>query len=392
MNRLINGDCLVELKKLEDESIDLIYLDPPFFTQKKQRLTKRKKDDVHVFEFQDSWNTMEDYLNYMKDRLIECKRVLKADGNIFLHCDRKACHYLKIVMDEVFGIDNFRSEIIWSYKRWSNSKKGLLNVHQNIYFYSKGSNYKFQTIYTNYSLTTNLDQILQNRVRDEDGITVYQTDGEGHIVNNYNKKGVPLSDVWEIPYLNPKAKERTGYPTQKPILLLEQIIKIASFEGDVVLDPFCGSGTTLAAAKLLNRNYIGIDLSPEAIALCEKRLSGDIIKTNSELLEKGIEKYNKKTKQEQNIIRMFEALPVQRNSGIDAIVPAENPNDVVAIKFQKGNESLEDCVAKIKNACKLKKINHMVVIKSSHEEVSFSEDSVIIVTYQDMLLKVLKNR
>ena len=144
---------------------------------------------------------------------------------------------MKIVLDEIFGVANFQSEIIWTYKRWSNSKKGLLNNHQSIFFYSKTKNFKFNTIYTDYSETTNVDQILQDRIRDEKGKSRYKVDENGRVVMGKAKKGVPLSDVWEIPYLNPKAKERVGYPTQKPIILLEQIIKLVTDENDVVLDP-----------------------------------------------------------------------------------------------------------------------------------------------------------
>lgn len=401
MDKLIKGDCLLELKKIDSESVDLIYLDPPFYTQKKQVLTKKKNESVKTYEFEDSWNNIDEYLNYLKERLIECKRVLKQTGNIFLHCDRNACHYLKVVMDDVFGINNFRSEIIWSYKRWSNSKKGLLNSHQNIYFYSKSSSYKFNTLYTSYSLTTNLDQILQNRIKDSDGITIYQTDNDGNIVNNYDKKGVPLSDVWDIPYLNPKAKERNGYPTQKPILLLEQIIKVGSDEGDIVLDPFCGSGTTLAAAKLLKRNYIGIDASDDAIHLCKERLSGNIVKTDSKLLEDGIEKYNQKTDDEQRIINLFEALPVQRNSGIDAIIPSNNKDEAIALKFQKEDESIEECITKIKKSCKIKGIKNMIIIKNKIQRVASlfesevlqeNKEVIIIPSYKDLLLNLLKKK
>ena len=401
MNKLIKGDCLLELKKIKDESIDLIYLDPPFYTQRKQTLSKKKKEEIKKYEFEDSWYNIDEYLKYINDRLIECRRVLKKTGNIFLHCDRNACHYLKILMDKVFGINNFRSEIIWTYKRWSNSKKGLLNSHQNIYFYSKTSDYKFNTLYTNYSLTTNLDQILQNRVKDSDGITVYQTDQAGNIVNNYDKKGVPLSDVWDIPYLNPKAKERNGYPTQKPILLLEQIIKIGSDEGDVVLDPFCGSGTTLAAAKLLKRKYIGFDISDDAINLCKERLSGDIIKTDSKLLKEGIEKYNNKTKEEQYIIDLFEFLPVQRNSGIDAIIPSKENDKVIAIKFQKEDESLEDCINKMNRACKIKGITNKIVIKNKLQRITTlfendiindNKDVIILSSYKELITSFIKKR
>lgn len=378
MDKLINGDCLTELKKINNSSIDLIYLDPPFYTQRKQILKKKKDERFQTYEFADSWKSIEDYLQYLKARLIECKRILKETGNIFLHCDRNACHYLKIVMDEIFGIDNFQSEIIWTYKRWSNAKKGLLNSHQNIYFYSKTKEYKFNTLYTTYSFTTNLDQILQNRIKDSNGITVYQKDHAGNIVNNYNKKGVPLSDIWDIPYLNPKAKERSGYPTQKPILLLEQILKIASDENDIILDPFCGSGTTLAAAKLLHRQYIGIDISKEAIELCKKRLESNIIKTESQLLKNGIARYNQKSQEEQQIIDLFEALPVQRNSGIDAIIPSEIQENAIAIKFQKNDESLEECIIKINKACKVKGIKNKFIIKNNKSRItSLFEDDVI---------------
>ena len=151
-------------------------------------------------------------------------------------------------------------------------KKGLLNAHQVIYFYSKTTDFKFNHIFGDYSPTTNIDQIFQKRMRDENGKTKYKTNVGGGYELIDNKKGVPLSDVWNIPYLNPKANERVGYPTQKPILLLEKIIQLVTNEGDIVLDPFCGSGTTLVAAKLLNRKFVGIDISDDAIQLTQERL------------------------------------------------------------------------------------------------------------------------
>lgn len=165
-------------------------------------------------------------------------------------------------------------------------EKGLLSSHQTIYFYSKTEDFKFNTIFTDYSPTTNIDQILQDRVRDENGKSVYKRDEEGQVIQGKEKKGVPLTDVWNIPYLNPKAKERTGYPTQKPILLLEQIIKIVTDENDTVFDPFCGSGTTLVAAKILKRKFIGIDISSDAISLTNQRLEQPV-RTDSLLLQKG---------------------------------------------------------------------------------------------------------
>src|SRR5204863_2908864 len=137
----------------------------------------------------------------------------------------------------------------------------------------KTDTYQYHQLYDDYSPSTNVDQILQRRQRDEHGKAVYERDENGKVVHDGHKKGVPVSDVWDIPFLNPKAKERVGYPTQKPILLLERIIQIVTDEGDTVLDPFCGSGTTLVAAHLLSRNCVGIDSSPEAIEITKERLA-----------------------------------------------------------------------------------------------------------------------
>ncbi|MDY2939178.1 MAG: site-specific DNA-methyltransferase, partial [Fusicatenibacter sp.] len=226
LNKVICDDCVNGLMRIEDNTVDLVYLDPPFFTQDVQRLYSKETKTELVFS--DKWKSMEEYLLFMEKRLEECKRILKDTGSIFVHCDRNASHYLKVLLDRIFGMKNFQSEIIWVYKRWSNSKKGLLNNHQVILFYSKTDNFKFNRIYTDYSETTNIDQILQERVRDKEGKARYKTDENGDIVIGKSKKGVPLSDVWEIPYLNPKAKERVGYPTQIPIILLEQIIKLVT--------------------------------------------------------------------------------------------------------------------------------------------------------------------
>ena len=265
-----------------------MYLDPPFFTNKQH--TAITRDRSHKFTFGDFWNGLEDYAKFMKERLEQMHRVLKNTGTIFVHCDTNANFLLRVLLDEIFGTEQLRSEIIWTYRRWSNSAKGLTPAHQTILFYSKTANYKFNKIYGDYSETTNVDQILQLRSRDEHGVSQYATDSGGKIIFGSEKKGVPLSDVWEIPFLNPKAKERTGYPTQKPVLLLERIIEIASDPDDIVVDPFCGSGTTLVAASILGRQYLGIDISFEAVELSRKRLQ-EPIKTESNLLKKGRSAY-----------------------------------------------------------------------------------------------------
>ena len=387
-NKIVLGDCLDLMSNVKDESVDLIYMDPPFYTQTVQKLSDKQGKQ---YSFDDSWATIEDYVEYIRLRFKECRRVLKDTGSIFVHCDRNASHYLKIALDKVFGEGSFQSEIVWSYKRWSNSKKGLLNNHQIIFFYSKTANFKFNTMYTDYSETTNVDQILQDRVRDENGKSKYKTDGNGVVVMGQAKKGVPLSDVWEIPYLNPKAKERVGYPTQKPIILLEQIIKLVTDEGDLVLDPFAGSGTTLVAAKMLNRNYLGFDISKDAVELTNSRLE-ELVKTESILLKKGKRAYQNLDENCLAVINSIDAVPVQRNSGIDGFLKEHIDGGSVSIRIQRENETLGETIAKLTKASKTKQCSYMVAIrthKDIFETVNYHEikSNVIIIDRYDLQLK-----
>tara|TARA_R110000868_G_scaffold132235_2_gene342874 strand:+ start:856 stop:2064 length:1209 start_codon:yes stop_codon:yes gene_type:complete len=364
VNKIYQGDCIKRLSQLESNSVDLIYFDPPFFTQKKHSLVTR--DDSKKYEFSDSWKSLNDYLSLIESCLIECKRVLKNTGSVFLHCDKVASHYIRATLDKVFGMKNFRSEIIWSYKRWSNSKKGLLNSHQNIYFYSKTKDFKFNQYYTNYAPTTNIDQILQDRQKTANGKSVYKTDENGKIVLGKEKKGVPLSDTWEIPYLNPKAKERVGYPTQKPVLLLKEIIKIVTDKGDLVVDPFCGSGTTCVASKSMGRNFIGIDASKDAVELANRRLEEMII-TDSALLNKGSESYLEKSEYETALLKTIDAIPVQRNSGIDGFLKNHYNEKPVPIKIQGKRETLNDAIEKLEKSCQGKEYDLKIVIQTRKE-------------------------
>jgi site-specific DNA-methyltransferase (adenine-specific) len=359
---LIHGDCKVKLQEMEKDSIDLIYLDPPFFTQKKQTL---KNKDNKEYSFEDSWDDINSYKNYIQERLKECKKVLKNTGSIFLHCDRSASHFIRIALDEIFGANSFQSEIIWSYRRWSNAKKGLLNAHQIIFFYSKTKKFKFNPVYTDYSPTTNLDQIFQKRARDKNGKTVYKTLENGNAELIKEKKGVPLSDVWEIPYLNPKAKERVGYPTQKPILLLERIIELTTNEGDTVLDPFCGSGTTLVASKLLKRKYIGIDQSEEAVRLSKRRLKNPI-KTESNLLKNGKASYINQDPKILEILNRLHVVPVQRNKGIDGFLKTERSFKPVPVRIQRENETIEMAAESMEYACKNNGYQKKILIKTNN--------------------------
>lgn len=388
-NRTIIDDSLNVMKRIDDDNIDVIYLDPPFYTQDIQKLASRKNEDE--YSFSDKWNCMEEYLEYMKIRLYECKRILKNTGSIFVHCDRNASHYLKVLLDQIFGINNFQSEIVWCYKRWSNSKKGLLNNHQIILFYSKSSNFKFNKIYTEYSETTNIDQILQERVRDEKGKSIYKCDKNGEVVFGKSKKRVPLSDVWDIPYLNPKAKERVGYPTQKPVILLEQIIKLVTDENDIVFDPFMGSGTTLVAAKMLNRRYIGVDISEKAVELAEMRLDS-LIKTESSLLKKGKKAYRNLSENQMNILKSIKATPVQRNSGIDGFLDKFVNDRPISVKIQKDDETLEEAVGKLCKSSKTKKCIYMILIRTHLDiidtyEYSNYPNNLFIIDAYDLVIK-----
>ncbi len=371
---VLHGDCLTVLPTIGDESVQLVYLDPPFFTQKDHSL--RTRDNSAVYSFEDRWSSLDEYLSFLREVLTECKRILKESGSIFLHCDKTASHHLRILLDQVFGSDYFQSEIIWAYRRWTNSRKGLLNAHQTIYFYTKTDDFKFNTVYTDYSPTTNIDQILQSRVRNEFGKAVYQRDENGSIVFGREKKGVPLSDVWNIPFLNPKAKERAGYPTQKPILLLERIISISTDKSDTVLDPFCGSGTTMVAAKLLERDYTGIDISADAVELSEKRLC-EMIKTESQVLESGEDSYLEKTDYERSILRALDAVPVERNSGIDGFLRFHIDDRPVSVRIQKEHEDIEDAERKLIKASESKNCSVMILVRTHRQSARLFESEVM---------------
>jgi site-specific DNA-methyltransferase (adenine-specific) len=390
-NSVRQGDCKPELRKIEKNTIDLIYLDPPFFSQKQQFLKTRDNQKEYVFE--DHWENIDSYKKYVLERLLECKPLLKDTGSIFLHCDRSASHHLRVAMDEVFGAENFQSEIIWAYKRWSNAKKGLLNAHQSIYFYSKTSDFKFKHFYENYSATTNIDQIFQKRMRDENGKTKYKPNDSGSYELINEKKGVPLSDVWEIPYLNPKAKERVGYPTQKPILLLEKIIGLVTDEQDIVLDPFCGSGTTLVAAKLLNRKFIGIDISTDAVELALSRLKNPI-KSESNLLKNGESNYLNQDPEILHILTLIDATPVQRNRGIDGFLKINNLTKPIPVKIQRENESVQEATklliqASSKNGFQIKILikthNHNDNLLFNFSTTEISENLIIANGFEDFI-------
>lgn len=274
MNKIICGDCLDVLKTIEPESVDLIYMDPPFSSN--QDYTNIWKPTGEELCFGDSWDAgVKGYIELLMDPCLkECYRVLKKTGSIYVHCDYHANAHIRILMDEIFGCNNFRNEIIWDYgARATVRKSGFPNKHDMIFIYSKTFNYCFNPLYKEYK---DKDMKRYNKI-DDNGkkhalIKRRKTDGTIYYGKCYPSEGAPMTDVWDIPTMASTSKERLGYPTQKPEALLERIIKASSNEGDLVLDPFCGCGTTLAVASKLNRKFIGIDVSRMAVKVMDNRL------------------------------------------------------------------------------------------------------------------------
>lgn len=290
MNTFYHGDCLFVLKHdILSESVDLIYLDPPFFTGKIQK-GKWRPEAMEV-SYEDSkkfWAEKSEamrhkapewlkhiaikrpdfasYLYYMMERLQECQKVLANTGSIYLHCDWRAAHYLKMVMDEVFGYKNFRNEIVWYYgpKATQNGSE-FQSKHDTMFYYAKKKGKQhFNPQLQEYSEGSLRERETRYKHIDENGVyrltTRRDSDGNKYRAKVYLKTGVLMTDVWQIRIINSTSKERSGYPTQKPQALLERIIKASSNEGDLVLDPFCGCGTTAIVASQWNRRFIGIDI------------------------------------------------------------------------------------------------------------------------------------
>lgn len=359
MNRLYFGDNLHVLREhVADESVDLVYLDPPFNSKRDYNLLsktpKGHESDAQITAFEDSWhwgeqaerefaeilrspntdvaelmpalraflgeNDMMAYLVMMANRLLELHRVLKPTGSLYLHCDPTASHYLKIALDGVFGVTNFRNEIIWQRAGTkAHAFTRFPSTHDVILAYGKTEHSTWNTQYVGHreeyveSHYSNIEPEtgrhytlgdLLNPNRDRPNLTYEFPPGSGNVrvwrwtrermmealaegrivvpkdggVPRYKRyldemKGSPVTTVWtDIPPINSQAAERLGYPTQKPLALLERIINASSNPGDVMLDPFCGCGTAVHAAQKLERRWIGIDITHLAIALIEKRL------------------------------------------------------------------------------------------------------------------------
>lgn len=298
---LFFGDNLEILReKIPDESFDLIYLDPPFSSNRDYNILFQEglqESEAQIQAFEDTWHWSRDaekifeeligvrksktrtneniadlmqalekiikkndvmaYLTMMTIRFIELHRVLKNTGSLYLHCDPTASHYLKIILDVVFGKKNFRNEIIWFYKTGGASKKWFAKKHDTIFFYTKSDNYAFNLQKEKSYMMHTYGFKKSEFFKDEKGQYTW----------------VFMKDVWEIPAVGSADKERLGYPTQKPEALLERIIKASTNEGNWVLDPFCGCGTTIAVAEEFNRRWVGIDITMLAVNLIRRRLA-----------------------------------------------------------------------------------------------------------------------
>lgn len=280
---LYNSDCLSIIKEeIKSQSIDLIYLDPPFNTGRNfiefddrwnrgeilNNIIRGLEIETTFFEhikylFSDNINIL-CYIGYITERLLEFHRILKPTGSLYLHCDPRISHYLKIVLDLIFDPKNFQNEIIWTYRTGGSSKKKLASKHDIIFFYTKDYNKK-------YTFNMIKEKIYPQHTNEPAGTGWHHPIKVDEYGREYRETNI--RDIWDdISTLSQTDKERTGYPTQKPVKLIERILYLSSNKGDMILDPFCGSGTTLQAAQNLDRNWIGIDINPNAIEMCKKRL------------------------------------------------------------------------------------------------------------------------
>lgn len=310
-NTLYYGDNLEVLRKyIKDDSIDLCYIDPPFNSKRNYNQIYNNvgsEDRAQAQAFVDTWTWDSDavegfnhilsndggrftaqtielikglhkvlkegsllaYLVSMSLRVTEIYRVLKPTGSFYFHCDPTASHYLKLIIDSVFVTQGgeFQNEIVWHYRRWTGKAKKFQSLHDIIFFYTKSTEYFFEPLYTDYtegSVGRKMQGVLHRFKEGEEPVLVSD--------KSIDEKGVRDNDVWVIPFIAPSAKERLGYPTQKPEKLLQKIVRASCPEGGTVLDAYCGCGTTIAVAQDQGRKWIGIDITYQSISVILRRL------------------------------------------------------------------------------------------------------------------------
>ncbi len=278
-NRLIWGDNLLVMGSLLKEfagKINLIYIDPPFATGDDFSFEVQIGDGVEIAKepsamevkaYRDTWGKgLQSYLQMMYDRLVLMKELLADDGSIYVHLDWHVGHYVKILMDEIFGKDNFLNEIIWAYRKWNIASNVFARNHDVLLFYRKGDRHTFNNLYIPKS------EKSSGKGRAWQSVIDPETGRRRSVLLEIESKGTPMPDWWDISMINPVGNERVGYSTQKPEALLERVIKASSNEGDLVADFFCGSGTTGVVAEKLGRRWIMCDLGRFAIHTTRKRL------------------------------------------------------------------------------------------------------------------------
>ena len=266
-NALFCGDNLEIMREyIPTSSVDLVYIDPPFFSNRNYNVIWG--DEAEIRSFKDIWSGgIDSYIAWLEPRFRELQRVLKKNGSIYVHLDWHASHHVRVkLLDEIFGPNNFQNEIIWWYRGGGVSKKRFGRRHDNIFFYSNGAPNTFNVDDVRTAYSQESQERLKYKAQSFRGEKVY---------NNYEQHplGKHPDDVWPLQPIMPSSKERYGYPTQKPERLLERIIKASSNQNDVVLDAFCGCGTTMAVAQKLKRKWIGIDISFTAVELVKQRLN-----------------------------------------------------------------------------------------------------------------------
>ncbi|MFO7177830.1 MAG: site-specific DNA-methyltransferase [Pseudomonadota bacterium] len=276
-SRVIEGDNLGAMAALREQGarVMLAYLDPPFFTGREHVHVERRRTKAGVVRtlspaFDDRWESLDEYLAALWDRVRAARELLAPEGCLVLHVDPKTSHYAKVLCDEIFGSRCFASEIIWRYRRWPAKTNNFQRVHDVLLRYVREPDrpHRFRQLYEPLAESTRATwgSGRQRAVIDANGRRRRSS------TTAEPSPGTPLGDVWDISIVAPVARERTGYPTQKPEALLERLVEACTYPGDLVLDPYCGSGTTLAVCARLGRDAIGIDRSPLALEITRERL------------------------------------------------------------------------------------------------------------------------
>tara|TARA_B100001029_G_scaffold177948_1_gene183581 strand:- start:1390 stop:2373 length:984 start_codon:yes stop_codon:yes gene_type:complete len=276
ISSLINSKAINEIN--ESGGIKLIYIDPPYFTEKSQLMKKTKKE---IIAYKDIYNhSLEEYLNEIYIQIKLLYLLLSNDGSIYVHVDYRTSSYIRVILDEIFGYKNLRGYLIWNIDNGAKSKKFWSNQHNDILVYSKSNKFIFnasskllKTDFSESSLKTHF------RKKDSDGRAYRERKINSKSYKYYAEDGKLVGSVWNdiksMEANSPLMKEYTTYPTQKPISLLSRIISASSEKGDFILDTYCGSGTSLVTANDLNRNWIGIDQSENAIKITKSRLDNN---------------------------------------------------------------------------------------------------------------------